>query len=193
VNYVAPFDAVRTLLTGTKSPHEDALTENVVAALRLLLVHINVDEGWYLARNPDISQAIAAGAFESAKQHFVEHGYFEGRLPFPVTVDEGWYLSQNPDVWENVRNGSVVSAQRHFETDGYREGRLPFALDGSGLGSDGDRPLRLVSYPETDPTRSKRRCLDTPEPSLVAPTPRTQPARVPATSPIHRQPAKRRA
>ena len=104
-----------------------------------------MDAPWYLARNPDIAQAIAAGATASAKQHFVEHGYFEGRLPFPIVVDERWYLSQNPDVCESVRKGAVKSAQCHFDTDGYREGRLPLALDGAGPCREARAPLRLAA------------------------------------------------
>jgi hypothetical protein len=145
VNYVAPFEAVREFLTADQSSYGENVTETFLTALRLLLAGIDVDEDWYLAQNPDIAQAIAAGTTKSAKQHFVEHGYFEGRLPFPITVDEQWYLSQNPDVCENVRKGTVKSAQRHFDTDGYREGRLPFALDGSGSRREGVGPVRLAA------------------------------------------------
>jgi hypothetical protein len=147
VHYVAPFEAVRDYLTVSQSPHQEAVNgshENFLGAIRLLLAGIDVDEDWYLAKYPDILQAIASGATESAKQHFVEHGYFEGRLPFPIAVDEEWYLSQNLDVCENVRKGVVESGQRHFEMDGYREGRLPFALDGSNSHRKAGRPLRLV-------------------------------------------------
>jgi hypothetical protein len=65
---------------------------------------------------------------ESAKQHFMEDGFFEGRLPFPMPVDERWYLEENADVAESVRKGVVGSGQQHFTEDGYREGRLPYPL-----------------------------------------------------------------
>lgn len=64
----------------------------------------------------------------SARQHFLDDGYFEGRLPFPMPVDERWYLEHYPDVAESVRKGVVGSAEQHFAEDGYREGRLPYEL-----------------------------------------------------------------
>ena len=76
----------------------------------------------------DIGSAAKAGNIRSSKQHFVDDGYFEGRLPFPILVDERWYLAENPDVAESIRKGVVVSAQDHFDRDGYREGRIPFGL-----------------------------------------------------------------
>ena len=103
-----------------------------------------MDEDWYLAQNPDIAKAVEAATTESAKRHFIEHGYFEGRLPFRIAVDERWYLLQNPDVAENVRRGVVESAQQHFELNGYREGRLPFPLDSSRSRHRARQPIRLM-------------------------------------------------
>jgi hypothetical protein len=148
MNYIAPFETVRSLLTISDSPRGKIVTEpceHVLGALRLLLAGIDVDEDWYLAQNPDIAEAIVAGTTESAKRHFVEHGYFEGRLPFRIAVDERWYLLQNPDVAENVRKGVVASGQRHFELNGYREGRFPFPLDGSRSPRRVHQPFRLLA------------------------------------------------
>jgi len=100
-----------------------------LASLRLVLNAITVDERWYLEQNPDIARAIEAGTIKSAKEHFVQHGYLEGRLPRLVTVDEQWYLANNPDVAEKIRAGQLDSAQQHFHSDGYREGRLPSGSD----------------------------------------------------------------
>src|SRR5262249_55933368 len=98
---------------------------DLLTLLRLLLSAVHVDEQWYLAQNPDIADAMRAGAIRSAKQHFAEHGYFEGRLPHRIIVDERWDLAENPDVAQAVQTGSVESAQHHFDTNGYQEGRLP--------------------------------------------------------------------
>ena len=65
---------------------------------------------------------------ESARQHFIDDGFFEGRRPFPMDVDERWCLQQYPDVAESVRTGVVGSGQQHFVEDGYREGRLPYGF-----------------------------------------------------------------
>ena len=55
----------------------------------------------------------------SAQQHFVDDGYFEGRLPFPMRVDEKWYLQQNPDVADSVSHGAALAcaAKARFGTD----------------------------------------------------------------------------
>ena len=148
MNYIAPFETVRNILTISKASGNETIAEfyePFLDALRLLLAGVDVDEGWYLAQNPDIAEAIRAGTTELAKRHFVEYGYFEGRLPFHIAVDERWYLLQNPDVAENVRRGVVEFAQRHFELNGYREGRLPFPLDGSRSRRSAQQPIRLVS------------------------------------------------
>jgi hypothetical protein len=102
--------------------------EEFVKILRMMIAGIEVDEVWYLKENEDIAQAIAKGTVASAKQHFVDDGYFEGRRPFPMPVDERWYLEHNADVAESVRKGVVSGGEQHFVEDGYREGRLPFEI-----------------------------------------------------------------
>jgi hypothetical protein len=102
--------------------------EDFVKLLKLLIQGIEVDEAWYARTYEDIGGAIKNGIVRSARQHFVDDGYFEGRLPFPIQVDETWYLAENPDVAESIRTGVVDSAQEHFNKDGYSEGRLPFGM-----------------------------------------------------------------
>ena len=41
------------------------------------------DEQFYVAKNPDIAAAVAAGAIRSGKAHFIEFGYFENRAGSP--------------------------------------------------------------------------------------------------------------
>ena len=74
---------------------------------------------------PGCGHAIKAGTFKSAKHHFVENGYFEGRLPAEFHVDEAWYLTAYPDVADGIGTGEILSATEHFLTNGYAEGRLP--------------------------------------------------------------------
>jgi hypothetical protein len=102
--------------------------EDFVNLLKIMISGIDVDEDWYARAYDDIGQAIKAGSIRSARQHFINDGYFEGRLPAPVKVDEAWYLKRYPDVAEGIRNGTLVSAQEHFEMNGYKEGRLPFEM-----------------------------------------------------------------
>ena len=131
MKYLPPFDQIRRMAQVATVAGELRVSlsyDDFIKLLRLMISGIEVDEAWYLQQHEDIARAVAAGAVASAKQHFVDDGYFEGRLPFPMKIDERWYLEHNPDVAESVRKGLVSSAQQHFTDDGYREGRLPHEL-----------------------------------------------------------------
>ena len=96
--------------------------------LKTLVQCAPFSEEFYLEAYADIAEAYEAGQITDLHRHYIDFGYFEGRLPFPIRVDERWYLAQHPDVAESIRLGLVGSAQEHFERDGYREGRLPFGM-----------------------------------------------------------------
>jgi len=116
------------LQTAGRKSARGADKDAVQAFVRALLIGMEINEDWYLRRYPDIGEAIAAGTFASGRQHFISHGYFEGRVPFPIQVDPDWYLAQYPEVAKAIASGIVESAQKHFEEHGYREGRAPFPL-----------------------------------------------------------------
>lgn len=99
--------------------------ERLQQATRMLLRGVHVDEDWYLRQYPDVRDAVVRGVFRSAKHHFVESGYFEGRKPARVLVDEEWYGRAYPDVGESVEFGELGSCQEHFDRYGESEGRLP--------------------------------------------------------------------
>ncbi len=128
MKYIPPFEVVKRSL-GLYTVNNEvcvSITYNdFVRLLKLLLASTEVDEEWYLEQYGDIRQAAEEGRVTSAKKHFVNDGYFEGRVPFPMTVDEEWYLARYPDVGEGIRAGSTPSGQQHFIDNGYREGRLP--------------------------------------------------------------------
>jgi len=131
VQYLPPFDLVRRSVEISSVRGELRVSvayDDFIRILRMMISGIEVNEEWYLDEHQDIAQAVREGSIKSAKQHFTDDGYFEGRLPFPMPVDEQWYLEHYPDVAESIRNGLVESAQQHFVQDGYREGRLPYAL-----------------------------------------------------------------
>jgi hypothetical protein len=136
MRYLPPFDIVKQeclspVVSGNiKSDASKQLIsqESFVQAVRLLLRGVDVDEDWYVQAYPDIAEAITAGAVKSAKIHFIENGYFEGRLPFELTVDEDWYLATYPDVVEGITRGDFRSAKDHFQNYGYKEGRQPAGL-----------------------------------------------------------------
>ena len=129
--YLPPFDLVRRSLEiqavrgelMASLPYDD-----FVKLVKQLIGGIRVDEAWYLTRYPDVADAIARGIVRSAHEHFVQDGYFEGRLPFEIQVDEGWYLSRYPDVAQGVERGDFEAGRDHFNKLGYMEGREPFPL-----------------------------------------------------------------
>ncbi|HET6607959.1 MAG TPA: hypothetical protein VFG62_14865 [Rhodopila sp.] len=131
MTYLPPFELIRRSIeisTVKGELHVNVSYENFIGLLRTLIRGIEVDEAWYVKQYEDIGEAIRKGNIKSARQHFVDDGYFEGRLPFPMDIDEKWYLAENPDVADSLRKGIVKSAQEHFDKDGYREGRLPFGM-----------------------------------------------------------------
>lgn len=78
------------------------------------------DEHWYLARNPDVAEAVQSGAI-SAEQHFEQFGVHEGRSPSPL-FDASYYLLKNPDVAYAVQFG-LTTPYAHFEQFGHLEER----------------------------------------------------------------------
>lgn len=131
MQYVPPFESIKQFLKFATIRGETVVSmkyEEAQQMIRALLSAFDVDEAWYLRQNPDVVAGVKDGSIRSAKEHFVDHGYFEGRPPFSVTIDEKWYLEQNPDVAETVKQGAYVSGQDHYDGPGYREGRLPFPL-----------------------------------------------------------------
>jgi hypothetical protein len=131
LKYLPAFEVLKSYLTVSKIRDELMVScsyENLIEMLRQVIIGVEVDERWYLERYLDVAEAIEQGMVQSPRLHFVNDGYFEGRLPFPIKVDERYYLTQNSDVAEYVRKGMLESGQQHFEENGYAEGRLPFGF-----------------------------------------------------------------
>ena len=131
MNYFPPFEVIRRSVDISTVRGELRVSvsyEDFVKLLKLMIGGIQVDEDFYARAYEDIGQAVRTGTLPSGRQHFINDGYFEGRLPFPIRVDEAWYLRQYPDVAESIRRGILASAQEHFDLDGYKEGRLPFEM-----------------------------------------------------------------
>ena len=131
MRYVPPFDLIRRSVEISTVKGELRVNlsyEEFIRILKMMIAGVEVNDAWYTEAYEDIGKAIKDGAVVSAQQHFVDDGYFEGRLPFPIRVDEKWYLQQNADVADSVRRGALPSAQAHFDEDGYREGRMPFKM-----------------------------------------------------------------
>ena len=127
MKYIPPFEMIIKSVDVSTSEGELMATapyEELIIMIKRLLCSVEVNEGWYLSQYPDVANALKVGDIKSAKQHYIDHGYFENRMPFPITVDEDWYVREYPDVASSIRDG-VDTAQDHFVRQGYREGRMP--------------------------------------------------------------------
>jgi hypothetical protein len=128
VTYLPPFAFLKQkyrISAATDRDRVNLMYKDFLDITRLFLRGVAVDSEWYLQEYPDVAEAIQSGDFKSAKHHFVENGYFEGRRPHSFEVDEEWYLVTYPDVADGVEAGQITSAQEHFLSNGYAEGRLP--------------------------------------------------------------------
>ncbi len=127
-------------LLGRGHDHDGRFVEVLESRLKQLLApflyEVEMDEAWYLKVNDDVAREVQAGRLTSAREHYVLAGYFENRLPRPVSVDEDWYVRTYPDVADAIAAGKFYTAKQHFEVDGFKEGRLPFA----GWALVADRP-----------------------------------------------------
>jgi len=99
----------------------------LISIMAARLAKIKFDEAWYLAKYPDVKDAVKRGVLVSGREHYLSHGYYEHRMPVAITVNEKWYLQTYPDVADAIRSGVYKSAQAHFDIVGFRDGRLPFA------------------------------------------------------------------
>jgi SAM-dependent methyltransferase len=73
-----PFQRVLPFFPG------DVDMADIKAVLRQLVENAPFDEAFYLARYPDIRDAVAAGRTPSGKAQFVANGYFKNRISQPV-------------------------------------------------------------------------------------------------------------
>jgi hypothetical protein len=128
VKYLPPFDIVMGLLVFFEIKGEQYAViskADLVKLIKLFLAGAAIDEEWYQHHYKDIRSAIASGGFPSARLHFINHGYFEGRLAFPHKVNEASYIARYPDIANGIAGGIIKSATQHYVEYGYKEGRTP--------------------------------------------------------------------
>jgi hypothetical protein len=99
----------------------------MIALMAKRIENIKFDEAWYLAKNPDVKDAVRRGIVPSGREHYVLSGYYEHRMPCAIFVNEKWYLEAYPDVAAAMKAGIYKSGQAHFDIAGFREGRMPYA------------------------------------------------------------------
>lgn len=97
------------------------------ALLQAALRSAPFDAEFYATTYPDIAEAVTAGKIPDLHGHYLDSGYFEGRLGAATDVDEAYYLRTYPDVAAAIRRGDVESAADHYTRAGAAEGRIPRA------------------------------------------------------------------
>jgi hypothetical protein len=99
----------------------------LISLLAKRIEGVRFDEAWYLAKYPDVKEAVRKGVCSSGREHYMLSGYYEHRMPVAIQVNEKWYLEAYPDVAESIRAGVYKTGQAHFDVAGFREGRMPYA------------------------------------------------------------------
>jgi hypothetical protein len=97
------------------------------ALLKTIVQCAPFSEEYYLETYPDIAAAWAAGQIPDPRRHYIEFGYFEGRVGAPPPVDEAYYTSLYKDVGQAMLSGEIKTAAEHYEDSGCAEGRIPNA------------------------------------------------------------------
>jgi hypothetical protein len=87
------------------------------------------DDDFYLTTYQDIRSAYEGGSITDLKMHFIDRGYFEGRLGADPGVDEDFYKETYPDVAMAILNSEVKSGADHYLHAGASEGRFANAED----------------------------------------------------------------
>lgn len=95
--------------------------------LQSVIVHLPFSEEFYKNAYPDLAEAVSAGRITDLHRHYVETGYFEGRIGAPAQVDEAFYSTTYKDVAQAIQRGDVASGAEHYLRSGAAEGRVPSA------------------------------------------------------------------
>jgi hypothetical protein len=97
------------------------------ALLQALASSMPFSEEFYLETYSDIAEAHESGQIANPQRHFIEIGFFEGRMGSRPPVDEAFYTKLYKDVGAAVRRGDVDSGFEHYMRSGASEGRVPNA------------------------------------------------------------------
>ena len=96
--------------------------------LRHLLIEIarmqRFDAQFYVSTYPDVESAQIAGDITNLHQHYLQAGYFEGRLPHEPVFDAKWYFEHYPDLAGSYAADDEAGLHRHYLDTGLAEGRL---------------------------------------------------------------------
>ncbi len=94
-----------------------------LALMQELLAFADFDEAWYLSTYKDVADAVGQKKFKSGRDHYLNYGYFEGRLPNAKGFDADYYAKQYADVVKAMKGSDPKKLLEHFISHGYAEGR----------------------------------------------------------------------
>ena len=112
--------------TGSKAAVSIPMLREVIM---LAVSKLPFDEDFYLSTYNDIREAYQSGEVSNLRVHFMEEGYFEGRLGAMPDLDEVFYRETYPDVAEAITNNELESVMEHYIRAGAVEGRFANAED----------------------------------------------------------------
>jgi hypothetical protein len=112
--------SVQYIMRGTV--RVDAPHKAVSRMIRERACSMTVEQDWYLTTEEDATQRSGQGPISSCRQHFVEHGSFPGRKPYPITLNVRPDLVHKDELAGRSRRGTCGSGEAHVDMAGDREG-----------------------------------------------------------------------
>jgi hypothetical protein len=124
--FLPPWDLISRHIVDDGNSGDDVVVSRKLLRflIRCLLDHTEFDEQQYRRANPDVAEAIRHRDFASARDHFLNVGYFESRTG-ATPVQETWYLARNPDVAAAKQSGDLESGEQQYRLAGAQEWREP--------------------------------------------------------------------
>ena len=130
-NYAVPVDAfepVHRALLGRWRLVEPAMLREMFRAVPRLPRHLDriaplFDEAFYLATHPDVRAAVEAGGYGSGREHYLAHGFDEGRAA--VRIDAAWYARTYPLAAQEIGEAWYAGPEHHFAEIGAARGYRP--------------------------------------------------------------------
>ena len=127
-NYAVPVEAfapVHRALLGQWRLAEPAMLREMFRAVPRLPRRFDriaplFDEAFYLAAHPDVRAVVAEGGYGSGHEHYVAHGFGEGRAAVPV--DAAWYARTYPLAAHEIGEGWYADPEHHFVEIGLARG-----------------------------------------------------------------------
>lgn len=97
----------------------------LVHVLREIVKALPFDEGFYITTYDDVAEAHGRGEIGDLHEHYIQAGFFEGRMGAEPEVDSAYYQATYPDVGQAIAAGTIASALDHYVQRGAAEGRAP--------------------------------------------------------------------